>query len=118
MTRERKGASAANPLELREGAADRFYVIWGGSPGFLADGDLVTVSSWAAPAAVALASDEINGTNLTLDGVTYGPGEVASVMLSGIEAGDLVELENTVTTQAGRTDVQSLWVKGVAHYSA
>jgi hypothetical protein len=111
----RKGASAADPLELRPGAADRFYLVWAD---WLADGDVVQASAWQAPAAVVLSAELINPDNLTLGGATFTPGTVTSVQLSGVDLGDLVELENTISTASGRTEKQSLWVRGVKNYAA
>lgn len=112
----RPGADPTQPLELRIGATDRFYLIWGGDHGFLADGDLVITSTWAADG-VTLTGPLINAANLTLDGITYGPGLVTSVEVSAITLEDLVELTNTMTSQSGRIEKQSLWVRGVPFYT-
>lgn len=109
--------SRKNPFELNTAATDRFYAVFAATQGFLADGDEISTAPFSCPSAGAtLSNAQVNSSTLTLDGVDHAANTVASVQVSGIEAGDLVEIVCTVTTTSGRIDAQSLWIKGVAVY--
>lgn len=116
MTQRAPVGTFANPLELRNGAADFFYAIWAR---WLATGDVIVSSDWTvADAGATLSNESINtGGTLELGGVTYAQNTVTSVQVEDVAVGDLVELINTVSSQAGRTEVQSVWVRGVKNYS-
>lgn len=107
--------SRSNPFELRPGADDRFYMILSD---WLDDGDTIATAPFSCPSGgLTLTSENVNSAPLSLGGVSYAAGTVASVKLADMAApGNLVEVIATVTTTSGRLDLLSMWIRGVANY--
>ena len=98
-------------------AVEPYFVVWCSKSGTNANtaadtgelkGATIATSTWVVPTGITKDSDDTGA--ITIAGISYGVDTVATVWLSGGEAGEEYTLTNRITTSDGRTLDQSIVV--------
>lgn len=75
------------------------------------EGDTIASSSWTVTAGLTKGAEAVNASAVTLNGVRRPASTVATVWLSGGNAGTTYTVTNRIVTAAGRTEDRSFRVK-------
>lgn len=106
---------AARVFEKVEGASKDYNVIWAD---WLQPNESIATSAWTIPAGLTGGAESINTASaVTFEGTEYRVNTVATVYISGGKIGQIYELINTITSDAGRIDSRSLFIQVVRRYT-
>ena len=100
----------------RPAAIKNFGVIWAD---WLDEDETIVTSVWSIPAGITDHIGDGGSINLSpveLNGVEYRALTTATIWLAAGTVPDRYEVENTITTSAGRTEVRSIFIQMVKNY--